>query len=300
MAREQRARDSGWRFRAGRLAFSQSGPAGAVAARASRSRRFPAGAGGPDARASGLVDHDRPFAREQRAPAPGWQFRAGRLAFSQSGPAGAVAARMARSRCFPVGAGGPAARARGLVHHDRLLAREQRARASGWQFRAGRLAFSQSGPAGAVAARMARSRRFPVGAGGSAARASGLVHHDRLLAREQRARAPGRRGHCMSGALAQIFPAGLAARPPASAGTSITTGRSPARSGRVSLAGCPAPVGSRFRRAGRPARSLHARRDRGVFPPAPMVSGRRALAARVFAPARFSYTSRKGEGTTME
>ncbi|UVS88621.1 hypothetical protein EFP17_01635 (plasmid) [Burkholderia glumae] len=86
-----------------------------------------------------------------------------------------------------------------------------------------------------------------------------------------------------------VFPPAPVARPPASAGSFITTGRSPASSGRVLLAGCPAP-----------ARSLHARRDRGVFPPAPTVSGRRALAARVFAPARFSYTSRKGEGTTME
>ncbi|WP_173941310.1 hypothetical protein [Burkholderia glumae] len=124
------------------------------------------------------------MAREQRARAPGWQFRAGRLAFSQSRPAGAVAARAARSRFFPAGAGGPAARASGLVDHDRLLAREQRARAPGWLFRAGRLAFSQSGPAGAVAARAARSRRFPAGACGPAARASGLVDHDRPLARE--------------------------------------------------------------------------------------------------------------------
>ncbi len=97
-----------------------------------------------------------------------------------------------------------------------------------------------------------------------------------------------------------VFLPALVARPPAPAGSSITTGRSPASSGRVLLAGSSAPVGSRFRRAGRPARSLPARRDRGVFPPAPTVSGRRALAARVFAPARFSYTSRKGEGTTME
>ncbi|MCM2552604.1 hypothetical protein [Burkholderia glumae] len=118
------------------------GPAGAVAARASRSRFFPVGAGGAAARASGLDHHDRPFAREQRARDSGWRFRAGRLAFSQSGPAGAVAARAARSRRFPAGAGGPAARASGLVHHDRLLAREQRARAPGWLSRAGRLAFS--------------------------------------------------------------------------------------------------------------------------------------------------------------
>ncbi len=97
-----------------------------------------------------------------------------------------------------------------------------------------------------------------------------------------------------------VLPPAPVARPPAPAGSSITTGCWPASSGRVLLAGCPAPGGSRFRRAGRPARSLHARRDRGVFPPAPTVSGRRALAARVFAPARFSYTSRKGEGTTME
>ncbi|UVS88491.1 hypothetical protein EFP17_00890 (plasmid) [Burkholderia glumae] len=103
---------------------------------------FFVGAGCPAARVSGLVHHDRPLAREQRARSPGWLSRAGRLAFSQSGPAGAVAARAARSRFFPAGAGGLAARASGLVDHDRLLAREQRARAPGWLFRAGRLTFS--------------------------------------------------------------------------------------------------------------------------------------------------------------
>ncbi|QKM51717.1 hypothetical protein B7760_05794 (plasmid) [Burkholderia glumae] len=74
----------------------------------------------------------------------------------------------------------------------------------------------------------------------------------------------------MWGAVAQIFLPAPVARPPARAGSSITTGRSPASSGRVGLAGCPAPVGSRFRRAGRPARSRHARCDRGVFLPAPV------------------------------
>ncbi len=196
-----------------------------------------------------------------------------------------------------------------------VLCGHQQARASGWLFRAGRLAFSQSGPAGAVAARAPRSRRFPAGAAGSDARASGLVHHDRSLAREQRARAPGwqfrpggshfrRAGRPARPLHARrdrgVFPSAPVARPPAPAGSFITTGRWPASSGRVLLAGSSAPGGSRFRRAGRPARPLHARRDRGVFPPAPTVSGRRALAARVFAPARFSYTSRKGEGTTME
>ncbi len=101
--------------------------------------------------------------------------------------------------------------------------------------------------------------------------AAGAAHlgFPRRAARSRWRRAA-RRGRCMWGAVAQIFLSALAARPPASAGSSITTGRWPASSGRVLLAGCPAPVGWRFRRAGRPARSLHARRDRGFFPPAPV------------------------------
>ncbi len=101
--------------------------------------------------------------------------------------------------------------------------------------------------------------------------AAGAAHlgFARRAARSRWRRAA-RRGRCLWGAVAQIFAAAPAARPPARAGSSITTSRWPASSGRVGLAGCPTPGGWRFRRAGRPARSLRARRDRDVFLPAPV------------------------------
>ncbi|QKM57674.1 hypothetical protein CG017_05753 (plasmid) [Burkholderia glumae] len=298
----------GWRFRrAGRPARSRH---------ARRDRGFfpPAPVARPPAPAGSLIttgcwpaSSGRVLLAGCSAPV-GWRFRrAGRPARSRH-------ARRDRGVFLPAPVARPPAPAGSLITTGRWPASSGRVLLAGssapvgWRFR------SAGRPARSLHARRDRGVFLPAPVARPPAPAGSLIttgcwpaSSGRVLlagssapvgSRFRRAGRPARslraRRDCGVFLLAPV------ARPPAPAGSSVTTGRSPASSGRVLLAGSSAPVGWRFRRAGRPARSLHARRDRGVFPPAATVSGRRALAARVFAPARFSYTSRKGEGTTME